>query len=610
VTRLTDWRINLGLHYLVTKGWQVRLLYQYGQGSSDQQNLQSLQTYYTRNLINEFTQPGPGEQFSYPIPMSDILDETRSTYQSQNGRLQMEYHSVLGTDHDLHLLAGSEVQDVEGRTNVTRTYGYNSNSQTGLPVSSYTTLYRQYSSPGSTASIPYPDNNVSTSDHYWSYYGNGGYRYLQRYTLTASARIDQSNLFGVDINHKSIPLWSAGAAWEASHEGFYRVCWLPLLRLRVTDGYNGNIYKAVSGYTTTNALISNVPGIVTGFMNTYSAPLAAIINPPNPGLRWEQVHVINAGLDFAGKDSVLQGSLEYYIKNGRYLIGAASLDPTSGNVQYTANVANMATHGIDLSLHTHAGSGPLRWNSILLFNYVLDKVTRYLVRPPTIQTFLDAQSINPLVGHPLYSVYALGWAGLDPTTGNPRGWLNGHASQDYNSILSSTDFTTLLYKGPVNPPLFGSWRNDFTWKRWGLSVNIVYKFGDYFIRPSIQYDALFLGTSPGHSDYDKRWQHPGDELHTYVPSMIYPASSIKDSYYASSAVLVEKGDLVRLQDAQLYYDFARKNLPHMPVRALRLYGYANNLGLLWRANRQHIDPDAQNSLPDPRTIAIGIKMEL
>jgi len=47
--------------------------------------------------------------------------------------------------------------------------------------------------------------------------------------------------------------------------------------------------------------------------------------------------------------------------------------------------------------------------------------------------------------------------------------------------------------------------------------------------------------------------------------MIYPASTTRDSYYASSAVLVEKGDLVRLQDAQLYYDLTRKNLPHMPI---------------------------------------------
>lgn len=610
VSRLTDWRLNVGLHYTPWKGVEVQALYQYGEGTNDQQNGQGLLTYYTRNLINEYTQVGPAGQLSYPIPVGGILDETISRYQSHNGRLQVAYHPKLGVDHDLHLLAGSELEQVERRVQLTRTYGYNSASQSGLPVSSYTTLYPQYSS-GTLATIPDPDNSTATYDHYRSYYGTGGYQYKQRYTLTASARIDQSNLFGVDINHKTLPLWSAGVGWDISQEEFYPFeDWLPLLKLRVTNGYNGNVYKAVSGYTTASVFTSSTAGITNGFLNTYGAPYAAITNPPNPDLRWEQIHVVNIGLDFGSRDNHVKGSLEYYSKRGQYLIGPASLDPTSGNTQYTGNVANMADHGIDLNLSTQVSVGQLQWSSTLLFNYVRDKVTRYLVKPPTIQTFLNPQSINPLVGRPLYSVYALPWAGLDPKTGSPVGFINGHPSQDYTTLLGSTDYTSLAYKGPVSPPLFGSWRNNFAWKQWGLSINVVYKFGSYFSRPSIQYYNLFYGTSPGHPDYERRWQRPGDEAHTNVPSLIYPASTTRDNFYASSTALVEKGDLIRLQDIQVYYDFTRKAMPKLPVRSLRLYGYANNIGLIWRANRHGIDPDALATLPDVRTLALGIKLEL
>ena len=609
VIRLTDWRLNVGLRYTILQGLEAHALYQYGQGLSDQQNLQGLLTYYTRNEINEFTQPGPGGQLNYPIPVGGILDETLIGYQSHNGRLQLDYRPYLGADHDLHLLAGSELQATEGRTSLTRTYGYNPASQNGLPVSSYTTAFRQYSSSGSSVTIPNPNSNSATADHYWSYYGNGSYQYKQRYTLSASARIDQSNLFGVDINHKTLPLWSAGAAWEASREDFYPHGWLSLLRLRTTDGYNGNVYKAFSGFTTANVSPASSLGITNGFINTYGAPAALITNPPNPNLRWEQVHVTDAGLDFGSCDSLLQGSLDYYTKSGRYLIGATGLDPTSGNIQYTANVANMVTHGIDLDLRTRLHFGKIEWSSIALFSLVRDKVTRYLVQPPTIQTFLNPQSINPLPGHPLYSVYALRWAGLDPQTGNPRGWLDGQPSQDYTALIGSADYHTLVYAGPVNPPFFGSWRNGLSWNGWGLSANIVYKFGHYFTRPSIQYITLFNGTSQGHPDFERRWQYPGDEQHTNVPSMIYPANATRDSYYASSTVLIEKGDLIRLQDIQLYYDFQKKNLGKLPLQTLRLYLYANNVGLLWTANRQHIDPDALNSLPNPRTIAFGINMQ-
>jgi hypothetical protein len=95
----------------------------------------------------------------------------------------------------------------------------------------------------------------------------------------------------------------------------------------VTDGFNGNVYNALSGYTTTH----NTAGITTAFLNIYRAPDADITNPPNPDLRWEKVHVVNAGVDFGSKGGHVKGSLEYYSKSGQDLIGAAAVDPTSGN---------------------------------------------------------------------------------------------------------------------------------------------------------------------------------------------------------------------------------------------------------------------------------------
>jgi hypothetical protein len=266
----------------------------------------------------------------------------------------------------------------------------------------------------------------------------------------------------------------------------------------------------------------------------------------------------------------------------------------------------MVAHGVDINLHTRVGLGPVSWHTALLFNYVRDKVTRYLVKPVTVQYLFSPGTINPLAGRPLYSVYALQWAGLDPQTGDPQGWQGGHISKDYANLISSTDFSTLRYKGPASPPFFGSWRNSLSWHEWGLSWNITYKFGHYFRRPSIQYYALFHGTSQGHPDYQLRWQHTGDEQHTYVPSMTYPAGSARDAFYQVSDVLIEKGDHIRLQDVQLYYDWPAKKI----LKALRLYLYANNIGILWRANRHGIDPDAVIGIPSPRTLAAGIKLEL
>ena len=250
---------------------------------------------------------------------------------------------------------------------------------------------------------------------------------------------------------------------------------------------NGNIDRSISAYTT--ASINTAP-------NVYNAVYSTIVNPPNPDLRWERVHIFNAGLDFATVGNRFGGSLEYYIKSGIDLIGLSPVDPTTGVSIFEGNTANMQDHGLDLTLHTDNDLGKVRWNSILLFSYVLDRVTKYDDKLAAVSYYLNSSTINPLVGKPLYSVYALRWEGLDPNTGNPQGLLSGKISQDYGAILGSTEFGDLLYRGPVNPPAFGSWRNSFYWKNWGISANILYKFGYVFRRNSILYNQVFLGASP------------------------------------------------------------------------------------------------------------------
>ena len=600
-TKLTDYRINLGVRYRILKGLEAKAYYQYGHGNTDLENFQSQLTYYTRNLINEYTQVDSAGMLTRPIPLGGILDKTLTTYDANNVRFQLNYDRLLGKDgvHALNAIAGAELRDVEQQVNMSRQYGYDKTRRNGLPVD-YSTAFPQYSSPGVLEKIPYSDfnHNVATSDRYLSYYVNASYIYRQRYILSASARRDESNLFGVNANQRAVPLWSAGAAWEVSREEFYKVDWLPVLKLRVTDGYNGNVDRSVSAYTT--ALVNDP--------NSYGATTATINNPPNPDLRWERINIFNVGVDFAGKGGRVEGTLEYYIKSGKDLIGQSPLDPTTGNLVFTANTANMLTKGADITLRTKNNIGSVQWNMIFLFSYVRDQVTGYGQKLGPLGNYLNASTLNPLVGRPLYSIYALKWMGLDPQNGNPQGWLTGHVTENYSSIVNSSDLSNLLYKGPANPPFFGSLRNNFSWRQWQLSFNIIYKFGYYFRRNSIDYYDLIKGVSKGHPDYDRRWQKPGDEQNTYVPSLVLTADPTRDIFYSNSEPLIEKGDHIRLQDLQFGYDLTKKAFPKLPVPLIRLYLYANNIGILWKANHQGIDPDYVSGIPNPRTLAMGIKL--
>lgn len=115
------------------------------------------------------------------------------------------------------------------------------------------------------------------------------------------------------------------------------------------------------------------------------------------------------------------------------------------------------------------------------------------------------------------------------------------------------------------------------------------------------------GLSAGHPDYSKRWQHPGDEKITHVPSLTLLPDYARDFFYNYSTDLIERGDHIRLQNIRLSYRIHQPDSRKQGQPGLEVFLYANNIGLLWKANDKGIDPDYINSIPEPRSISIGLK---
>lgn len=587
-TDLPDTRLNAAARYTILPGLNAELRYTYALATQSSQNLYSPDAYFSRSLVNQFTS---GTTLARAIPLGSILDRGNSTIESNAVRGQLGLDRSFGP-HRLAVIGGMEVRRAETRGNGSRLYGYNPELLTAATQINYSLAQPQYA--GGTAFIPYSGFGQSgLNDENISYYTNAAYAYQQKYTLSASARLDQSNLFGVATNQKGVPLWSAGAGWDISRETFYQAGWLPLLKLRLTYGYNGNLDRSLSAYTT--AVYSLIPA---GSGYSY----ASIINPPNPQLRWEKIGLLNLGLDFATRGNRLSGSLEYYRKNGTDLLGNAPLDPTTGLTSFKGNVADIEGHGIDLVLNSRNIEGAFSWQSALLLSLAADKVTSYLFPSNTQGNFLSDQSVSrnsltigPMEGHQVFGIYGYRWAGLDPLTGDPQGYLpDGSVSKRYAAFLALKS-ADLAYIGPARPQLFGNLRNTFSYGKLSLSVTLAGEFGFYFHRASVNYSSLFTSWN-GHSDYALRWRQPGDEQHTQVPSMAYPVNTARDNFYLNSTALIEKGDHIRLKDLALSYQLKPQ---------LRLFAFANNLGILWRANHYGIDPDSP-VLPSPRTLAVGL----
>jgi TonB-linked SusC/RagA family outer membrane protein len=603
VTRQNYNRMNLEIRKTFSRNLNVEVKYQYEKQLRKENKLYDQGTYFTRNLINQYF--NPTATVKYPVRLGSILDQTISELEGHTGRLQVNYNQTWQL-HRVNVIGGFEVKQLEQISNQSRLYGYDDDVVTSVPMD-YVTRFA--TNPlGTLVVIPYPRTASNLLDRYLSYYANGSYTYNDRYVFSASGRLDNTNFFGIKTNRRLVPLWSTGFKWNISRESFFKSALFDQLAIRTTYGYNGNISKDLTAYTT----------VRPGTDALTQASIATVQNPPNPELRWEKISMLNMGVVFALKKNILSGTIEYFTKKGNDLIGDIAMDPTTGMTGFRGNLSNIKGKGVDVQLTGKIISNKLAtWSSTLLFSYAIDKVLNYTKVIPSAQMVSggagDASTPTPLIGHPLYSIYSYAWGGLDSANGDPMGYLDGQLSSSHSEIVNKTTSEQLIYNGPVNPPVVGAFRNDLSYKNFTVSVNIIYKMGHYFRRTSIDYGQL-LTSWGGNKDFANRWQKPGDEEHTNVPSipaLVPGLRSARDFYfYANSSILVEKADHIRLQDIVLSYDFDKEQWARLWIKKAHFYCNISNVGILWRANKYGIDPDAvpqtaTTILPQPRRITLG-----
>lgn len=597
---MTNMLLRAAIKLKVYRGWNLQLQVQQEQQQRQDEIYQSPESYAVRNQINRFSQYNAASNtVTYSFPKGGILDLTNTRLRSSSVRLQAGGSQSFGDEHIISLLAGAEARETRSSYYSRTTIGYDDNYGIGVSNLNYSTSLLL--TPSGNGTLPNTSVDVTeTVNRYLSYYANASYSFRKTYTATLSGRKDGANIFGVNTNQKIVPLWSAGISWDITKERFYRIGVLPQLKLRVSYGFNGNVYNG-SAYLIARYTSSTLTG----------AQSALVVSPPNAALRWERVRNMNAGLDFTFR-KVLSGSIDVYRKDGTDLIEDQPLAPSTGFTTLTGNAAATRTHGVDVVLNSLNTVGRVKWTTNVLLSTVMDKIIRFDKQYLATALAGGTGGLIAVEGRSLFGIYSFPWAGLDPTNGDPQGYYKGSVSKDYANILRSTTIDSLVYHGPARPTLFGSVRNNLSYGRWSLSVNISFKAGYYFRNTSVSLNYADLVGIQQHSDYTRRWQQPGDELSTQVPSLVYPSNANRNDFYRYSQTLVERGDHIRLQDIRVSYDIAPRKSGSW-FKSLQCYVYLNNVLLLWKANRSGVDPDYNsifNNTGIPRSISVGIQSTL
>jgi TonB-linked SusC/RagA family outer membrane protein len=598
-------RFGGAIKYTIMEGLSVDLIGQYNRTTINNDNYQSLRNYITRDYVNRFMFLNASGQPQYPVPLGGILDISNQIQNAYDLRSTLNFNKTWGK-HGVSAISGIDIRESQYDTNQSRRYGYDPLTLTYANNINYGTTY---------VNRPNGVNRLITENgvingflvRNYSYYGNVGYSLLSKYRLSASGRVDAANLFGMKANLRAKPNWSVGTAWDISREDFFKTKTISSLIIRATYGYNGNVDNSAT----------SLPVIFYGTNSqTYQRPIqyASRGSSPNPGITWEKVRVINYALDFGMFSNRMTGSLEYYRKKATNLIAPGPpVDKTSGVSSYRGNFGAMKSKGIDLILKGIIFNSAVKLKTDLNVSYNMNEVTEYYSDASLLNNalFYLSGSVLP-IGKPRSSLYSYRWGGLDSQSGNPMGIINGQVVP-FVTVLGSTGGVSntrpsdLVYHGQTAPIVSGNVMNDISYKGFAVSFNITYDLGYYLRRSSVDFNTLQTNYST-HGDYRLRWRKVGDEMITNVPSMPITSDN-RYEFYKNSEVLVEKGDNIRLRDIRLIYNLNKKNIKKIPFKNISLSLIADNLNmLLWRANKVGIDPDFNNTVPNPRSIAFGLNL--
>ncbi|SKB39490.1 TonB-linked outer membrane protein, SusC/RagA family [Sphingobacterium nematocida] len=574
-------RINL------YKGLRFEGTYGYNVSSTNNRAILNEDSYTVRNEVMTYTQaPNLNSTPIYFVPKDGgRLTESNSLVKNWTVRNQLIYDRDWQGVHQLTFLAGQEATSTTPMSTRTIYRGWDDQLQVARPVD-YQTLGLGVTGTvtGGTRRL---GNNISGGEgvisRTTSYYSNVNYSYLRKYTVNASWRIDQSNLFGMNKSAQNRPVYSIGGKWAMGREQFLQSTeWISSLDLRATYGVTGNAPRPGAAAS---------KDILSAQMDpNYESGLGLIISTPaNDKLTWESTKVYNAGIDFSLWSSRLSGSIDGYIKNTQDLIGVLNTAPLTGFPGVTGNFGDMQNKGIDISLNTMNIIGKdFFWSSGLTVGYNKNKITK-LARVTPFSTGGQLIEESFLVGYPSFVMFGYNYAGLN-ATGDPQINLqNGTVSSDID--VSTPD--DMLYMGTYQPVWSGGLSNSFIYKNIQLSFNISYNAGHKMFRDGNLFWAGVLYGNNAHPEFVNRWKQEGDEKHTDIPR--YSGSNDETNsreplYYHYANTNIFNASYIKLRDISVQYNLPDNAMKRLGAKALSFRFQVNNI-MLWKANKLGIDPE-------------------
>lgn len=408
-------------------------------------------------------------------------------------------------------------------------------------------------------------NNVGSyrnSSKLIAFFGRLNYDFDQKYYLSVSLRKEGSSKFGYDNKWGYFP--AASAAWHLTQENFLKgVTWLNELKLRADYGETGN--QDFGNYLSLDTYGSY------GYypFNGSSYQVWGPSQNTNYNLRWEKAINFNAGLDFELLDNKISGSVNYYVRTNKDLLGSYNV-PNPPNIQGStfANVGTMRNTGVELQLSAAlVNKGDFSYNLSLTGAYNDNKFVSFSSDLFKGQTYIDVVGM-PAPGSPgtiqrlqedrrIGSFYALKSAGV-----NENGALLVYNKKGEIIPANQANNDDKQFVGNGLPKFTTGISNTFKYKNWDLSIFLRGAFGYKLFNTY----AFYLGTPAT--------QENANVLASAYDGGKYSKLTSTSTYSSLSDYFLEPGGFLKVDNVTLSYT---QPLKVKFMKSVRIYATTRNL---------------------------------
>ena len=566
----------------------------------------------TMRDANPWLYTNPDNVNSLPVsvlPVGGFYRETKYSMNSYDFRATASYNDVFNDDHIFNFFGGMEINAVDRKK--TWFNGVGMQYEMGM-LPAYDYLYFKQGNEENSQYYTVDETRTRSA----SFFGTATYSYQGKYTLNGTVRYEGTNKLGKSRSARWLPTWNVSAAWNMHEEKFFESLNPTLSNFTLKASYSLTADRGPASVTNSRVVIQSY-NPWRPFTSVNESGLE-IYDLENSELTYEKKHELNIGAEIGFLNNRINLSADWYKRDNYDLIGIINTMGVGGQIMKYANVASMKSHGVELTLSTrNIVTKDFKWNTDFIFSKTKNEVTD-LESTARVIDMITGTGFT-MAGYPVRSLFSMDFQGLNeeglPTFINEAGELT----------VSDIDFQErdnkdhLVYEGPTDPTITGSFGNMFTYKNFRLNVFMTYSFGNV-IRLDPVFSNRYSDLDAMPKEFKNRWTVAGEENTTNIPVIADKRMNNNDSYlryaynaYNYSTARVAKGDFIRMKEISLSYDFPKKWLQPLKISDLSLKLQATNLFLIYADDKLNgQDPEFYNTggvaAPVPRQFTLTVRL--